>query len=144
MKQALHHPALGRLTFDAELNWYQGKFATGDKSAAFFLSLDECHDEDALFAMASRKIADSVTTIQRAREFSARELLELKNGEWLGDGEAPYTEASFAKKLSLESMVFYPDGTREFTFKDGGLFFGHVVLVSLDENDECVEASIAG
>jgi len=144
MNNAVTRPILGALEFDADLNWYQGRLTVGGQDALLYLSLDECQDEQALLAMASEKISDAEISIRMAKEFAARELLELKNGEWLGEGESPFTEERFAEKLLLESMVFYPDRTRELTFRDGGLFFGHVVLVSLDEDDACADASIAG
>lgn len=144
MKTSFAHPVLGELTYDAGLNWYEGRLVADGDAGSVYLSLDECEDEEALVALAAAKIAEASRTVRQAKEFSASVLISLKNGEWLGECESAFSEEQFVKKLVLESMVFYPDRTRELTFRDGGLFFGHVVLVSLDHNDECSEAGIAG
>ena len=59
-------------------------------------------------------IANSAGYADGAREYAVAKLLSLKNEHWLDEDEEPVTPEQFKQRMSLESVVFYPDG--EVTF----------------------------
>ena len=144
MKTPITHPVLGELTYDAGLDWYEGRLVVEGDVGRVYLSLDACDDEDDLLSFAAARIPETPDVVRRARLYSARTFLDLRNSEWLAEGEAPTSEAQFVARLELESVTFYPDHTREVTFRDGGLFCGHLVTVTVDADAECEDASIGG
>lgn len=83
----------------------------------------------------------------KIKKYAAKELLELAN-EWLQDEEEPeyeeYTSDIFVNKLTFESVEVNEDGSFEVYYKDGGIFWGHCIIVSGNINGEFKEASIAG
>jgi hypothetical protein len=143
MKPDIVHPALGCLKFDADLNWYEGATETSGTQVPFYLSLDS-GDEKTIVALARKLVPKITQLIPTAKDSAATSLLSLKNGGWLEDGESEFTHDGFVEHLSIESIIIYPDETAELIFCDGGLFFGHVVLVSVSADGQCSEASIAG
>ena len=69
--------------------------------------------------------------VAEAREGLRREEAPpLKNRTWVEEGEKKVTAAQFRKRMKLESVSFYPDGSLEFCHDDGDLFWGHTILVS--------------
>lgn len=84
---------------------------------------------------------------KQAKAFAARELLELKNEVWSdGDEDAnpiPITAEQFAQRMTLTSLNIASDKV-SFWFDDGDLFFGHAILVELNEQDQWTEASFHG
>jgi hypothetical protein len=58
-----------------------------------------------------------------------RDLLSLKNEEWLDDGEKPVTPTRFRRLLKLSAIEVDARGSYEIVFHDGGLFAGHDLVV---------------
>ena len=54
------------------------------------------------------------------------------------------TEKQFKNRMSLESITVYTDGTFEFWHDDGGLFWGHSILISGDLVKGPIDADIPG
>ncbi len=77
------------------------------------------------------------------RMFAAQELIELKNDSWLEEDEEEWSEANFAKQLSLVSITFSEEDFT-FWFDDGDLFWGHAVYVSNTIEDGPYDANIGG
>jgi hypothetical protein len=59
-------------------------------------------------------------------------MLDLKNGTWLRDGETPLSADEFMGRLTLQSIGIEADGSSQFFYEDGGLFWGHDVIVKGD------------
>lgn len=78
-----------------------------------------------------------------AKEFAVKQLLNLKNSEWLDNDEAPVSELGFKSRLALESIE-RGDQNIEVWFKDGGLFYGHSICVRLDFNGKGVSSDLYG
>ncbi len=77
------------------------------------------------------------------RVFAAQELIELKNDSWLEEDEEEWSEANFAKQLSLVSITFSEEDFT-FWFDDGDLFWGHAIYVSNTIEDGPYDANIGG
>ena len=144
MKQGLRHQIFGTLKWDSGLEWYAGTIDLDGLEAAIYISVDEADDEASLFSRWGSIYPSLPNHVVAAREFASTELLSLKNGEWLGEGEEQLTATDFASRLIPESLTLYPDMTSEVIFHAGGMFFGHVVLISLDASGQCSDATIAG
>jgi hypothetical protein len=138
------HPFFGTFTLNRALNWYETEVEWKSQTVRLHLSRDECEDEEALFAMAESLCKAQKKWDQRIRNFAVGELLELKNGLWLGDDEKKFTPRRFKERMRLESISVDPDGSFEFTFDDGNLFWGHVIQVSGTLSEGPTHAGIAG
>jgi hypothetical protein len=143
-EQVREDPVLGKLTFDKEMNWYAGAVKLGKRDVAVRISLDECDDVEALIPSAAKWMADLGKHEPAARTFAANRLLELKNSTWREEGEKPHTGAAFAAKLGITSVQFSADGDAKLFFADGGLFWGHTIIVSWSAKKGFKEAQIAG
>lgn len=104
----------------------------------------ETEDEANHSLAAAASLPQLSSYIISAKSFAADSLIELKNGEWRDEGDVKLTHNQFVERLTTESIAFYPDGDVELNFGDGGLFSGHVVLVSGTTKGNFSDATIAG
>ncbi len=81
---------------------------------------------------------------KRIDQYAVRELLDLKNGTWLEEGEAELTADQFIARMKLESIMISSDGKFEFWHDDGDLFWGHAIQVSGNVKDGPTQADIPG
>ncbi|MGO4921379.1 DUF2262 domain-containing protein [Maribacter spongiicola] len=72
------------------------------------------------------------------------ELLKLKNEDWLEENAEPLSDKQFTKCLSLNSILFFHDGSSQLGFDDGNLFFGHSIMVSLSKDHKFIDAELYG
>ena len=72
------------------------------------------------------------------------DLLALKNDVWREEDEALVDAAQFVARMVPEALSTYPEGDFDFTFQDGDLFWGHVILVGGTLAEGVTEAQIAG
>ena len=140
----IEHQTLGVLTYEKQLNWYTTEFAFDGDTVSIRLSLDECTDVDALVAFGASIAAALRQLAESAAEYAANEQLGLKNDTWLGEDESPVSRDEFIKRLQLESVVAYPDGTAEWFFDDGDLFWGNCVLLQMESDQTFSDVSLAG
>lgn len=138
------HPYFGTLTLNRALNWYEANVKWNGKTVGLALSRNECDNEDELFAHAQSLWKRQKTWDKQIRGYAAAELLDLKNDLWLGEDEQEFTAARFKKRMTLETVSVYPDGSFEFTFADGNLFWGHVIQVNGSFEKGLTSAGIAG
>jgi hypothetical protein len=138
------HPRLGTFTLNRALDWYEARPDWGGRRVNLHLERKGGADEEALFALAEGFWKQRKKWDRRARDFAAEELLELKNDNWLGDREKEFTPRTFKARMALESVGLSPDGSFEFTYDDGNLFWGHVIQVSGTLAEGPTDADIAG
>jgi hypothetical protein len=137
-------PVLSEFRFDPSLDWFQATIQVADAEAALCLSVSSDVEASGLLNENHHALVRLEEILQSAKEYSAKELIDLKNGEWAEQDGSIVTEQQFVERLALESAILYPDGEMEFFFRDGGLFFGHVVIVSRSADGEHTNATIAG
>lgn len=70
--------------------------------------------------------------------------MKLKNENWLEENEELVTAELFKKRMRLEKIAVYPNGEFEFWYDDGGLFWGHTILISGNLNEGPTNADIPG
>ncbi len=144
MKTEITHPIIGMFKYDESLGWYEGHISIASENVALYLSAESKVEAESILSSASSRMPSLEFTLASAKSYAAEQLIELKNGEWRDEGGSTVSCTEFIEKLQTESVTFYPHQNMEIVFKDGGLFFGHVVLVSCDEKEKFTDATIAG
>jgi|GEM_PF-364894 len=122
----------GVFTLDRRVNWYEAQ--TTWMGAATRLSLDS-EDKSGEFPQETVEQArllwkDAKRWDGEIRAYMLKELLDLKNESWLEEGEEKITRDDFLRRVSLSSVTVYSDGSFEFWYDDGDLFWGHSIMVS--------------
>ena len=62
----------------------------------------------------------------------ARSKVALYNSNWRDDDEPELSEAAFADRIRLDSILVDEPGDATLLYGDGGLFLGHSLVASLD------------
>jgi hypothetical protein len=143
LERAVDDDLLEKLEYNEYLNWYAGEIELGEaKKLRVSLSLDGCEDLDDLVRFTKKFLQEIAETDTLARRFAAEKLLRVYNDSW-NEGE-DIAESEFTERIALESLTTYPDHSAELCYDDGDLFFGHIIIVSIEEGLTFVDASIAG
>ncbi|MFN6460867.1 MAG: DUF2262 domain-containing protein [Nostoc sp. DedVER02] len=134
---------LGYLRYNSELDWYESQLFFYETQLSISLSIDDNDNVESALNRASSVIPELKDYAKRAKEYAVEQLLNLKNETWLDEGEA-LTSEKFKSRMTLEALVFCPEGKVEFYYNDGNLFFGHYILIKMDKYNYFVDASIHG
>ncbi len=141
-------PSLGKLTYNEKIEWYEGTFHTERQSIEVSVYNAETDVFDQLLAFVDQQISSKFYEQILLKMEST--MIELKNDVWLGEDEEtgedepPITVEDFRKRISVSSIVFYEDCTSSIYCNDGDIFWGHTINISVDENGEYKDASLAG
>jgi hypothetical protein len=119
-------PTFGRFELDKRLHRFEGKADFSGESIRLILdgNLDQC------FEIARTLWNDAGSWKQRAQRFAIQKLLPVKNQFWLERGQEELTADSFANSLRLETIAISSNGSIEFYYNDGDLFWGHTIELS--------------
>lgn len=122
----------GVFTLDRLVNWYEAQ--TTWMGAATRLSLDS-ENRSGKFPQETVEQArilwkDAKRWNGEIQSYMLKELLDLKNDNWFEEGEKKLTPDDFLRRISLASVTVYSDGSFEFWYGDGDLFWGHSIMVS--------------
>ena len=137
-------PVLGRLTWNAKYEWYEGELARGGSAVSISLDAGGEPEPAAALRRARAVAAELDRHAAAAQDYAAAELLDLKTENWLDDDEPAVTAEEFRRRMTLESIAFSPDRTVTFYHNDGDLFAGHAIQVVMDEEGRFVDADIPG
>lgn len=140
-------PILGNLTwsrrnecFEGNAKWHGGRgwFATRVRVC---LSTETTEQLPAALRVAHALWADQSGWDDRVRTYAVEKLLELKNDNWLGDGESPLTAKQFLKRMMLETISVDAEGSFDFWHNDGDLFLGHSIRIrgNLTDGPTCAD-----
>lgn len=145
-ERTYHDDILGTLTWNSELEWWEGRVSLPlGHSVGISLSVEE-EDAEVEPVLEAEQAHRVVRWLQEdepeARQLAADELLSIYNEEWNDD--EPLSEEEFIARLTLDDVNIAPDGSAELFYKDTGLFAGHTVLVTLDAAGNLEDADIAG
>ena len=116
---------LGTFTLDRRVDWFETEvdWLGGQISLVF----DAGEDRAEVLQRAKALLADAASWDKRVREYAAADLLASAN-DWAEDGEI--TREQFIQRMELESIEIRADGSFEFWFADGDMFYGHSIHVS--------------
>jgi hypothetical protein len=137
----------GDLVLDRRHDWFEGRAKWHGKRIELHFHADHSGDpksiDDAL------KTAEILWKNQsewnrKVAAFAVKELLAVKNDNWLGDDETPLSARDFVGRMTLESISFDNRGKFEFWHDDGDLFWGHSIQVCGNLKDGLTDADIPG
>jgi hypothetical protein len=134
----------GKFKLDRAMNWWVTRYNWGGRKIELCLPLDECKDEEALFRLAEGLCKQQKKWDHEVRDFAAKQLVKRKNKSWLDEGEEPITPDQFKKRIKLEAITLDPDGSFEFSYADGGVFRGHIIMVGGTLKKGPRDASVEG
>jgi len=134
----------GKFCLNRSVNWYEGEVVWQSERISLQLSMDDCDDEQKLLAH-TRILWNSQGHWNKIiADYAVNKLLPLKNEAWLDEDEKEVTSDQFKKRLVLEAITVYPDGSFKFWHDDGDLFGGHSILISGNLTDGPLDADIPG
>ena len=137
---------LGTFTLNRQVDWFETEIQW--LGAEISLVFDAEEDRAEVLRKAKALLADAVSWDKRVREYAADELLELAN-DWSQDmdedgGAVEVTREQFVERMELESIEVRADGSFQFWFGDGDLFYGHSIWVSGDLKNGPNDAAMEG
>lgn len=137
-------PVLGDFTLDRSVDWFRGEATWAGTMVRLELSVNENGAANQCLRVAKTLWDDQSSWAAKISEHAVARLLQLKNDTWLDEGELPVTPDSFKSRMSLESVMVFPDGTFEFWYDDGVLFWGHSIQVSGSLAEGLTDVDIPG
>ncbi|MEM7247847.1 MAG: DUF2262 domain-containing protein [Acidobacteriota bacterium] len=134
----------GTLTFDRRLRQYSADASWNGRPVE--LGLEASTPEELAEALQAARALwdDSVAWERRVLARALEELLSVRNGGWLDEGEAETTPEEFGARMTLELIRVDPDGNVSFSHDDGDLFWGHAISVDGNLSGGPKHAGISG
>ena len=136
---------LGTFTLNRQVDWFETELDWLGAEISLVFDQDENRADCVMNAKAL--LADAAGWDRRVREYAADELLSTAN-DWAGqmEDEEPQeiTREQFVERMELESIEVRADGSFQFWFGDGDLFYGHSIWVSGDLENGPDDASMEG
>jgi hypothetical protein len=120
----------GALSLDRRGRCYQGVAQWCGTEVPLSISCAVLNDPASAVAVAESLFNDQDARNRRARDYAADRLLELKNDSWLDEDEVEISRAEFISRMQIASISINQNGDFHLWYEDGGLFFGHLILVS--------------
>ena len=130
---------LGTFTLNRQVDWFETEvdWLGGQISLVF----DAGEDRAEVLQRAKTLLAGAADWDQRIRAYAADDLLASAN-DWAEDEEI--TREQFIQRMELESIEIRADGSFEFWFADGDMFYGHSIHVSGDMENGPDDAAMEG
>ncbi len=123
---------------------YQANINIGGKDID--IRLDIARDDlEQILPRVHKVIKKIVQYDKQAKKFACGELLDLKNSNWLEEGEKNCTAKTFQSSLNLIEVSFFDDEAVSFEYEaEEFLFWEHGIQITMDENNEFIEAELVG
>jgi hypothetical protein len=137
-------PDFGTFSLDRRLSWFEAHPLWQGKQVSLSLHVGESLKTKGCLEMARALWRDQCEWSRKVNDRAVAELLELKNGTWLGDDEKEVTSEQFKKRMKLQSIGVRPNGDFEFWHDDDDLFWGHSIHVWGNLADGPTHACIEG
>ena len=118
--------------FETEVDWLGGQIS---------LVFDAEEDRAEVLQRAKTLLSGAADWDERIRAYAADDLLVSAN-DWAEDEEI--TREQFIQRMELESIEIRADGSFEFWFADGDMFYGHSIHVSGDMENGPDDAAMEG
>lgn len=134
----------GTFTLNRRVDWYEAAPTWCGNVIGLSIPSKSQDEIEKSLQVARCLWADQTEWQRKISMFAIKELLELKNGTWLSEGEEELTAEEFSRRMTLESITIESDGSFEFWHDDGDLFWGHSIMVSGDIASGIKEAGIHG
>ncbi|MER2261462.1 MAG: DUF2262 domain-containing protein [Psychrobacillus sp.] len=130
------------LAHDKKRGDYEGKVEIEN---GYFIDITispESYDKDLVFKLAENTIKKIRVMNESYKEIIAEDLLILHNEVW-NEGKI-ISKNEFKKRINIQGILIFGEGNAELYYDDGDLFWGHTIVVDVDENGLYQEAQIYG
>ncbi|MEK4521047.1 DUF2262 domain-containing protein [Psychrobacillus sp. FSL W7-1457] len=130
------------LAYDKDTGNYQGKI---EIETDYFIDMTispESYDKELVFKLAENTFRKIRIMNESYKEKIAGDLLKLHNEVW-NEGEI-ISKDEFKKRINIQGILIFCEGNAELYYDDGDLFWGHTIVVDVDENGLYQEAQIYG
>jgi hypothetical protein len=135
--------SVDRLTHDAERRVYSTEVGlNGERVHTSIASGDGADPEGS--AARLNEVLDWASRSWAPLDGCADELLEVYNEDWVDEDHPPLTRAQFRRKLRLAEVWVGGDGAIDLTYRDGGMFWGHDIVLHVDRDLTPGEATLEG
>lgn len=134
----------GTCTYDRKYGCYNIETKWNNESIHLSLDVEDPSDFQTVVATAHKLWKNETIWNGPIKDFAVQELFELKNDSWLDDDEEELTSDQFKECMVLETISLDKDGSFEFWYDDGDLFWGHTILISGTLEEGFTDAEIAG
>jgi hypothetical protein len=118
----------GKLTLDRRHNWYEAKTKWSGQKINLTIRDDDDQFQNNL-AVAHELWKKQASWDKRVRDYAVKQMLELKNDDWLDDDEKELSPTQFKKLMKLTTIQVDSDKRIIFFFEDGKMFGGHSILI---------------
>ena len=142
MDRELCDPVIGSLVHNGY--YYNGSYTKGNISCDFAIGTYEVADLPARFKQAQTIYVAVEDVVERAGDYAARKLLDLKNDSWEEEDGRVISLQEFKERIVVASITLDHDGELVIYFNDGDLFFGHDIMVTESARGELDRAEIQG
>ena len=137
---------LGTFTLNRQVDWFETEVDWLGTEISLTIDMEEEREE--ALRNAKTLLASAADWDKRVRAYAADELVSLAN-DWsqdMDEDEEPQeiTREQFMERMELESIEIRADGSFEFWFADGDMFYGHSIHVSGDMEHGPDDASMEG
>jgi hypothetical protein len=126
------------------MGWFEASSTWNGKSVSVSFHTDNAETIKVALKAGESLWADQSRWNLAANACVIKELLPIKNSNWLGENEKPVSESEFLGRIKLESISIHDDGSFSFWYDDGDLFFGHSIEVGGNLKDGIRYANFHG
>jgi len=122
-------PGFGALRLNRRHNSYETQIVIGRNKVTLAVNVDKPQTVRALCGKLAKLGFEKVKFQELLLDLLERDLLRLKNENWLDEGRKPLTSTAFRRMFTLQAIEISKNGRLECIFDDGDAFFGHDVVV---------------
>ncbi|MGM9946164.1 MAG: DUF2262 domain-containing protein [Lysinibacillus sp.] len=130
------------LQFDSDTKNYDGQIKFNNRDFVDLTISIEMFDKDKVFKLAENTFKKIEELEEIYKESVAEDLLTIHNETW--NEESITSKSEFINRIKLEGILFFCDGNAELYYNDGDLFWGHTIVVSINENGQYQDSQIYG
>jgi hypothetical protein len=80
---------------------------------------------------------------QNIKKYASSKLLEVKNEDWTTDSKK-VSEDEFTNSMKISDISISKSGRVTIYYQDSGLFYGHTIIVEINNDFSFRDANIAG
>ncbi|MDX8363030.1 DUF2262 domain-containing protein [Cytobacillus sp. IB215316] len=140
----IEHNTIGTFIFDKRHQWFVKNYQTPKYKLELVINTFNRKSAKRMLPII-HKILNKLDVINlNAREFASKKLLEVKNNDWLEDGEGFITKDDFISSMLIYTIIFNEKGDFELWYNDDSLFGGHDITIYINKKGKPKRAVISG
>lgn len=136
------HSTFGTSNYESETNDYKTRLEFNQDHFIDITISIETYNRDTVFSVVEKNYQVIKEKEKSIKEEIATSLLNLHNEVW-NEGQIT-TKEEFIGRIKLEGILFFCNGNAELYYNDGDLFWGHTIVVDINENGKYEDAQIYG